>query len=63
MQHLCSGHNEIYAQLDNNQAGFENGLEHLLQGFSLHTDSLGGVCVSNYTTRAAVTAVNPPEPR
>lgn len=44
LQHLCTGHKEIYALLDNNQLRFENGLEHLIRGFSLDTDSLGGVC-------------------
>jgi hypothetical protein len=44
LQHLYTGHRTLYDLLDHDQARFENGLEHLLYGFSLHTDSLGGVC-------------------
>lgn len=44
LQHLCTGRREIYALLDSNEPEFEKGLAHLLQGFSVHTDSLGGVC-------------------
>lgn len=44
LQHLYTGHRVLYDLLDHDQLKFENGLQQLLYGFSLHTDSLDGVC-------------------
>jgi hypothetical protein len=44
LQHLHTGHNDLYSSLDKNQAKFEHDLDELIRGIALDVKTLRGAC-------------------
>ncbi len=44
LQHLCTGHDNLYALLDTNQAKFEHDLDELIRGIEIDAKTLKGAC-------------------